>query len=43
MVTERPGGIFRREARWMFILAVVIPFVTLVATVLVPWVARRLL
>jgi len=42
MVHWRSGGIFRREARWMFVLVVVIPLIALVATILVPWVARVL-
>ncbi len=42
MVNWRSHGIFRREARWMFVLTVLIPLLALTATILVPWAARRL-
>jgi hypothetical protein len=41
MLNWRSDGMFRREARWMFVLAVITPLVGLVVTILVPWVAQH--
>jgi hypothetical protein len=37
-----PGGMFRREARWLLVLVVLIPVAATVIAVLVPWVARSI-
>lgn len=40
MSTMPPGGIFRREARWMLWLVVVPALVALTLALIVPWIAR---
>jgi hypothetical protein len=42
MLRMPPGGIFRREARWMLATVVLIPVAALVLALLVPWTARSI-